>query len=75
MLDDEIIGLKHGGFQRFLIKWRDRPISDATWVLDEELRRIAPDIYPRAVPQSQDSQLYEVEFFSSNLRIMFFIMT
>ncbi|KAF7153854.1 hypothetical protein RHSIM_Rhsim01G0213500 [Rhododendron simsii] len=45
VLEGEVIGSKHGGFQRYLIKWRDRPISDATWVLDEELHRIiGPDI-------------------------------
>ncbi|KAF7142018.1 hypothetical protein RHSIM_Rhsim06G0128700 [Rhododendron simsii] len=30
VLDDETVGSKHGGFQRYLIKGRDRPILDAT---------------------------------------------
>ncbi|KAH7866989.1 hypothetical protein Vadar_027559 [Vaccinium darrowii] len=44
VLEDEIIGSRHGGFQRYLIKWKDRPVSDATWILEEELRHLAPDI-------------------------------
>ena len=32
VLDDQIVSTRQGGFQKFLIHWQNRPISDATWI-------------------------------------------
>ena len=32
ILDDEFVTSRNGGFLRFLVKWHDRPNSNATWI-------------------------------------------
>ena len=38
ILDDEFVTSRDGGFRRFLVKWHDRPASDATWIQEDDLR-------------------------------------
>ena len=33
VLDDKIVSTRQRGFQKFLVRWQNRPISDATWML------------------------------------------
>ncbi|KAK4477808.1 hypothetical protein RD792_017070 [Penstemon davidsonii] len=42
-----VVSTRQGGYQKFLIKWKNRPDSDNTWVTKEELQRIDPDILER----------------------------
>ncbi|CAA2982891.1 Hypothetical predicted protein [Olea europaea subsp. europaea] len=44
VLDDEIIASQNGGFRRFLVRWKDRPLSDATWINEEEFRQLDPKL-------------------------------
>ena len=32
VLDDQIVSTRQGGFQKFLVRWKNRPISNATWI-------------------------------------------
>ena len=47
IVDEQVVSTRHGGYQKYLIKWNDRPDSDNTWVTKEELQRIDPDILER----------------------------
>ena len=40
ILDDEFVTSRDGGFRRFLVKWHDRPNSDATWIQEDDLRHL-----------------------------------
>ena len=40
ILDDEFVTFKDGGFRRFLVKWHDRPDSDATWIQEDDLHHL-----------------------------------
>uniref|UniRef100_A0A5B7BML6 RNA-directed DNA polymerase n=1 Tax=Davidia involucrata TaxID=16924 RepID=A0A5B7BML6_DAVIN len=44
ILADEFVASCHGGYRRFLLKWQDRPDTDATWVTEDELQRLDPDL-------------------------------
>ena len=43
-MDEKVVSTRQGGYQKFLIKWKDRPDSDNSWLTKEELQRIDPDI-------------------------------
>ena len=44
VLDDETVASSHGGFQWYLVKWRGRPDSDATWISEDEFRAMDPEL-------------------------------
>ncbi|KAL7117671.1 hypothetical protein ACP275_03G087200 [Erythranthe tilingii] len=60
IVDEQVVSTRQGGYQKFLIKWKNRPNSDNTWVTKEELQRIDPDILERYYsfisPESSFSQ-------------------
>ena len=42
------IGSTHqGGFQKFLVRWQNRTISNATWIIATDFQRPNPDLYER----------------------------
>jgi hypothetical protein len=45
ILDDQIVSTRRGGYQKFLIKWRNRPLFDYSWVQTEEVQHLDPDLY------------------------------
>jgi hypothetical protein len=47
ILDDQIVSTRQGGYHKFLVKWKNRPASDSTWITKEDLQRIDPDILER----------------------------
>ncbi|KAL7148069.1 hypothetical protein ABFS83_06G152600 [Erythranthe nasuta] len=47
IVDEQVVSTRQGGYQKFIIKWKNRPNSDNTWVTKEELQRIDPDILER----------------------------
>ena len=65
ILDEQVTLTRRGSYQRFLIKWRDRPDTDAMWILRSELQRIAPDLLAEFdyYQQQQESDLTELSFF------------
>ena len=47
MLDDQLVSTRHGGFQKFYVCWKNRPLSDATWITATDFQRLNPDLYER----------------------------
>jgi hypothetical protein len=45
ILDDQLVSTRRGGYQKFLIKWKNRPMSDCCWLQTEEVQRLNPDLY------------------------------
>jgi hypothetical protein len=45
ILDDQIVSTRRGGYQKFLVKWKNRPPSDCCWLQAEEVQRLNPDLY------------------------------
>ena len=44
ILDEQVTFTKRGSYQKFLVRWRGRPATDATWITRLELQRLAPDL-------------------------------
>jgi hypothetical protein len=45
ILDDQLVSTRRGGYQKFLVKWKNRPISDRYWLQTEEVQCLNPDLY------------------------------
>lgn len=45
ILDDQIVSTRWGGYQKFLIKWKNRSFSDCSWLQTEEVQCLNPDLY------------------------------
>ncbi|KAG5557604.1 hypothetical protein RHGRI_007754 [Rhododendron griersonianum] len=45
--DHQIVSTRHGGYQKYLIKWKGRSLSDCTWITEEEFHRLNPDLHER----------------------------
>jgi hypothetical protein len=45
ILDDQLVSTRRGGYQKFLIKWKNRPMSDFCWLQTEEVQCLNPDLY------------------------------
>ena len=42
ILDEHVTFTRRGSYQKFLVRWRGRPATDATWITRVELQRLAP---------------------------------
>ncbi|PRQ21796.1 putative nucleotidyltransferase, Ribonuclease H [Rosa chinensis] len=47
IVDHQIISTRNGGYQKYLVKWQNSPLSDCTWLTDAELQCLDPDLYDR----------------------------
>lgn len=45
VIDHEIVSTSGGGYQKFLVKWKGRPLSDCTWITEEDFQHISPSLY------------------------------
>jgi hypothetical protein len=45
ILDDQLVSTRRGGYQKFLVKWKNRPQSDCCWLQTEEVQRLNSDLY------------------------------
>jgi hypothetical protein len=45
ILDDQLVSTRRGGYQKFLVKWKNRPQSDCCWLQTEEVQRLNLDLY------------------------------
>jgi ribosomal protein L21E len=45
ILDDQLVSTRRGGYQKFLVRWKNRPASDDSWLKTEEVQRLNPDLY------------------------------
>ena len=43
-MNDEIITTKDGGTHKHLIRWKEKPPTDDSWIDRSELQKIDPDI-------------------------------
>lgn len=37
ILDDQVVSTKHRGYQKYLVKWKNRPHTNCTWITKDEL--------------------------------------
>ena len=44
ILDEQVMFTRGGSYQRYLVRWRGRPDSDATWIPRAEVQRLAPEL-------------------------------
>jgi len=45
ILEDQIVSTCRGGYRKFLVQWKNRPLSDCSWLWTEEVQRLHPDLY------------------------------
>ena len=45
--DDQLVSTKTGGYHKFLVKWKGKPFSEATWITPTEFERLNPDLYEK----------------------------
>ncbi|KAL8133333.1 hypothetical protein AgCh_008699 [Apium graveolens] len=45
IVDTTIVSTRNGGYQKYLVKWKDKPWSDCTWISDEEFQHLDLDLY------------------------------
>ncbi|XXG53890.1 hypothetical protein AAC387_Pa03g1908 [Persea americana] len=45
VLDDQLISTHQGGFQKFYVCWKNRPLFDATWITATDFQRLNLDLY------------------------------
>jgi hypothetical protein len=59
ILDDQIGSTRRGGYQKFLVHWKNHPSSDDSWIKTEEVQRLDPDLYDAyvALYSSESSSL------------------
>ena len=65
ILDEQVTLTRRESYQRFLVKWRGRLETYATWIPRSELQRIAPDLLAEFdyYQQQQESDSTESSFF------------
>ena len=47
VINYQIVSTRGGGYQKYLVKWRGRPLSDCTWVTDNEFQQLNQDLYEK----------------------------
>ena len=45
VLDDQIVSSRQGGFQKFYVRWKNCPLSDASWITATDFQCQNSDIY------------------------------
>ena len=44
IIDYQIVSTRGGGYQKYLVKWRGRPLSDCTWIINKEFQQLNQDL-------------------------------
>jgi hypothetical protein len=61
ILDDQIVSTRRGGYQKFLVHWKNRTPSDCCWLQTEEVQRLHPDLYDAYIARnSSESSSFPV---------------
>ncbi|KAK1373260.1 hypothetical protein POM88_029453 [Heracleum sosnowskyi] len=47
IVDTKIISTRKGGYQKYLVKWKNLGWSDCTWICDEEFQNFNSDLYEK----------------------------
>ena len=37
IVDHQVVSTRSRGYEKYLVKWKVHPLSDCTWIIDEEL--------------------------------------
>ena len=45
VLDDQLVSTRQGGCQKILVKWRDKPHSENTWITTTDFQKFNPNLY------------------------------
>ena len=45
VLDDQLVSTRREDFQKFLVQWKNRPISAASWITAIDFQRLTLDLY------------------------------
>ena len=54
-MDDEIITTKDGGTRKYLVRWKEKPLTDDSWIDRSELQKIDPDILEQCESSSSSN--------------------
>lgn len=44
VLDGQLVLTRGGGYQKYLVKWKNRPLSECTWITGDKFQRINRDL-------------------------------
>lgn len=44
ILDNQLVSICRGGYQKFLVKWKHSPMSNYSWLQMEEVQHLNPDM-------------------------------
>ena len=58
VINYQIVSTRGGGYQKYLIKWRGRPLSDRTWITDREFQQLNQDFMRSFMPLTQQGQVF-----------------
>lgn len=47
IVDTKLISTRKGGYQKYLVKWKNLGWSDCTWISDEEFQHFNSDLYKK----------------------------
>lgn len=47
IVDTKIVSTRSGGYQKYLVKWKNRHWSDCTWICDEDFQHLDCDLYEK----------------------------
>ena len=47
VIDHQIVSTRGGGYQKYLVKWKGRPLIDCTWITYGEFQDLNQDLYER----------------------------
>ena len=42
VLDDQLVSIRQGGYQIFLVKWRGKPHAENTWITTTDFQKFTP---------------------------------
>ncbi|XP_010242694.1 PREDICTED: uncharacterized protein LOC104586982 [Nelumbo nucifera] len=45
ILDEKLISTASGDYQKFLVKWKNLPLSECSWITAEDLYHLNPELY------------------------------
>ena len=47
IVNHQVVSIRSGGYEKYLMKWKGHPLSNCTWITDEELIALDYDLYDK----------------------------
>jgi hypothetical protein len=44
VLDERLVSTREGGYQKFLVTWKGKPVSESTWISPLDFLRLNPEL-------------------------------